>query len=248
MISKCSNIVINRTKFSDFEEFDTSTQSTEGLKLVGYIETIDPLTGNAVKKNIAIDYPAVKIVKPKSYFVPTLADPELNGEFMEVRTLSDGSTSYHVLSGFQGDMIQLNFNESACLTSDNGYGAFNKVGDHLYCFTISFAKDIQLGQEIKILFKNFPIYVEGTAVRMVDFTPNRSCVAGIQSSEILFEFDERFKEMWIGNTFNSTCECNPCTCKPFNFLVTFKQTMVASATNEGASQRKMIATNIELVD
>lgn len=93
MISKCSNIVINRTKFSDFEEFDTSTQSTEGLKLVGYIETIDPLTGNVVKKNIAIDYPSVKIVKPKSYFVPNLANPELNGEFIELRTLSDGSAS-----------------------------------------------------------------------------------------------------------------------------------------------------------
>ena len=64
MISKCSNIVINRTKFSDFEEFDASTQSAEGLKLVGYIETVDPLTGNSVTKNVAIEYPTVKVVKP----------------------------------------------------------------------------------------------------------------------------------------------------------------------------------------
>lgn len=248
MISKCSNIVINRTKFSDFEEFDTSIQSAEGLKLVGYVTTTDPLTGNSVTKNVAIDYPTVKIVKPKSYFVPNLANPELNGEFIQVQTLSDGSTSYHILGGFKGDLIQLNFNDTACLTQDNGYGVFSKVGDFSRCFTISFAKDIEFGQEIKVLFKNFPIYVEGTAVRMVDFTPNCSCTAGIQASDILFNFDERFKEMWIGNTFNSTCDCNPCTCKPFNFLVTFKQTMVASAANEGASQRKMIATNIELVD
>lgn len=248
MISKCSNIVINRTKFSDFEEFDTSTQSAEGLKLVGYVSTIDPLTGNTVKKNIAIDYPTVKIAKPTSYFVPNLANPELNGEFIEVRTLSDGSTSYHVLGGFQGDMIQFNFNETSILEQNNGYGAFSKVGEHSHCFTISFAKDIPFGHEIKVLFKNFPIYVEGTAVRVVDFTPDCSYIAGIQASDILFQFDERFKQMWFGNISNTTYENNTSTGKPFNFLVSFKQTMVASAASDGASQRKMIATNIELVD
>lgn len=245
MISKCSNIVINRTKFSDFEEFDTSTQSTEGLKLVGYIDTADPTTGNSVKKNIAINYPSVNIVKPKSYFIPNLTNPELNGEFMEVRMLSDGTTSYHILGGFKGDMIQLNFNETAYLDQNNGYGPFNKVGEHDHCFTISFAKDIEFGQEINVLFKNFPIYIEGTAVRIVDFAPNYSSIAGIQAADILFQFDEDFKKMWFGDT---SYNMNALAGKPFNFLVTFKQTMVASAAADSASQRKMIATNIELVD
>lgn len=56
MISKCQNVVINRTKFSDFENFDTKTQSTEKLNLVGYVTSTDDL-GNDVTKNVSIKYP-----------------------------------------------------------------------------------------------------------------------------------------------------------------------------------------------
>lgn len=56
MISKCQNVVINRTKFSDFEDFDTKTQPTENLNLVGYVETTDAL-GNTVSKNVSVKYP-----------------------------------------------------------------------------------------------------------------------------------------------------------------------------------------------
>ena len=57
MISKCQNVVINRTKFSDFEDFEVGGESTENLKLVGYVETTDTL-GNAISKNVSVKYPA----------------------------------------------------------------------------------------------------------------------------------------------------------------------------------------------
>jgi tRNA U34 5-carboxymethylaminomethyl modifying GTPase MnmE/TrmE len=50
MISKCENVVINRVKFSEFEGYDPASESTDGLKLVGYIET------DAGKRNISVDY------------------------------------------------------------------------------------------------------------------------------------------------------------------------------------------------
>ena len=57
MISKCQNVVINRTKFSDFENFDTEEQSTDKLNLVGFVETQDAL-GNTISKNISVKYPS----------------------------------------------------------------------------------------------------------------------------------------------------------------------------------------------
>ena len=57
MISKCQNVVINRTKFSDFEDFEVGGESTENLNLVGYVETTDAL-GNTVSKNVSVKYPA----------------------------------------------------------------------------------------------------------------------------------------------------------------------------------------------
>ena len=56
MISKCQNVVINRTKFSDFEDFDAETDSIENLNLVGYVTATDAL-GNEVSKNVSIKYP-----------------------------------------------------------------------------------------------------------------------------------------------------------------------------------------------
>lgn len=57
MISKCQNVVINRTKFSDFDEFNTETDLIDNLNLVGYVEELDPL-GNVVSKNVSVKYPA----------------------------------------------------------------------------------------------------------------------------------------------------------------------------------------------
>lgn len=238
MISKCSNIIINRTKFSEFEDFDISSQYADNLKLVGYIEETDPCSGETVKKNVAIKYSPTKVLRPSSYFIPDLIEPELNSEYVRVQTLSDGSISYHICSGFQGDMIQFNFNESL-VSQDNGNGPFCDTGKYPKCFTISFDKEIDFGQEINILFKNFPIYIPGIAARVVDFTSTVPCKAGIQSESILFEYNDKFHDMWT-DTEN--------TCKPFNFLVTFNQTMVSSAGSTSSAGRKMVATNIVLVD
>lgn len=56
MISKCQNVVINRTKFSDFEDFDAETDSIENLNLVGYVTSTDAF-GNDISKNVSIKYP-----------------------------------------------------------------------------------------------------------------------------------------------------------------------------------------------
>ena len=56
MISKCKNVVINRTKFSDFEDFDAETDSIENLNLVGYVTSTDAF-GNDISKNVSIKYP-----------------------------------------------------------------------------------------------------------------------------------------------------------------------------------------------
>lgn len=53
MISKCENIVINRTKFSEFVDYDPAIEGVENLKLVGYVD------GPAGKQNISVDYGAL---------------------------------------------------------------------------------------------------------------------------------------------------------------------------------------------
>lgn len=53
MISKCENIVINRTKFSEFVDYDPAVEGVENLKLVGYVD------GPAGKQNISVDYGAL---------------------------------------------------------------------------------------------------------------------------------------------------------------------------------------------
>ena len=53
MISKCENIVINRTKFSEFVDYDPAVEGVENLKLVGYVD------GPARKQNISVDYGAL---------------------------------------------------------------------------------------------------------------------------------------------------------------------------------------------
>lgn len=52
MISKCENVVINRTKFSDFVDFNPA-EGTDGLKLVGYVD------GPNGKQNISVDFGAL---------------------------------------------------------------------------------------------------------------------------------------------------------------------------------------------
>ena len=249
MISKCSNIVINRTKFSDFEDFDVTTQSAEGLKLVGYIQSVDPATGEVTNKNVAVEYPSneITIKRPANYFVPNLSMWEADNEIV-MDTLSDGTTAYRVQAAFEGDFIQINFQETdPHYLQGTAFCECEKLGYN--CFTIAFARDIPLGKTIKVLFRNFPIYIPNTAVRLIDYSKLCEDKGRVfNNGELLFHWEEKFKEMWEGKTCECGCDYTPCPCQPFNFLVTFTQTLVPNATADGASKRMMVATNIELVD
>lgn len=236
MISKCSNIVINRTKFSDFEDFDVTTQSSEGLKLVGYIETVDACSGEVIKKNVAVEYPSNKITieRPANYFISNLSKDALNEEYMILEPLTNNRTCHRIQGTFQGDFIQINFNET---DPEELMGAsFCKDGDKI-CFNISFARDVEFGRTIKVLFKNFPIYQENLVVNLLDYSKNPNETIGVPVSQTLFEFDEKFKKMELEKPGHE-----------FNFLVTFKEILLSSAAGDGYNARRMVATNIELID
>lgn len=229
MISKCSNIVINRTKFSDFEDFDVTTESAEGLKLVGYIETVDMCSGETIKKNVAVEYPSntVGYERPANYFIYNLVSQSLRTEYIvrEVLPLETVTISHRVQGTFEGDFIQINFNEN----NVNNSNIFSTDENDRKCFNISFARDVEFGRSIKILFSDFPIHVKDTAVCLLDYAKTSEGFGSSPTTWTLFEHDERFE-------------------KAKSFLVTFTEINDKTATGDSANSRHMVATNIELID
>lgn len=236
MISKCQNVLVNKTKFSDFEEFDVTTQSTEGLKLVGFLETTDLCTGDTIKKNVSVEYPSseIKVVFPTNYIVLDLLNDSIDTSKISIDTVNDGTRQfncYRINSGFEGDFIQINFKQDDWKVYNNKFFFENETG--YKCFNISFDRYIPLGKEIKVLFNNFPIHeVEKFAVRLLDYEKaNITGIAGVVlSSDMLFKYESGF------NGFG-----------PKNFLVTFVQRLTAGASSDSNNQRMMVATNIELI-
>ena len=143
MISKCQNIVINRTKFSDFELLDQSQAINNDVKLVGYFETTDYCTGETIKKNVAVDYPqfeATSVETKVSYnFIPTLGISDTAGAI--VTQYIDGP-SYIIQQG-AADYIQIH-GYSSDVWSSNG------------TLAIGFNKNISIGRKFQLLFANFP--------------------------------------------------------------------------------------------
>ena len=139
MISKCENIVINRTKFSEFSDFDPATEGVNGLKLVGYIDNIDG------KRNISIDYGA--LLKKDGEVAPL-------GQYVRAGAIGDytfisKNELCGELSGFKIDASDLEFieidwsNSSPELHITNGY------------LPISFAhSSYSLGQECILFLHN----------------------------------------------------------------------------------------------
>lgn len=230
MISKCSNIVINRTKFSDFEDFDITTESAEGLKLVGYIETVDMCTGETIKKNVAVEYPGNKVTieRPANYFIYSLASQPLNTEYIIKEIVSNDTVSYRVQSTFQGDFIQINFKEK----DDEKLGTIFSKHEGLTCFNISFARDVEFGRTIKVLFRNFPIHKEGCALRLLDYAKTSEGFGSVPTSNVLLENNEKFSEIGHG----------------LNFLITFNEVNTTESMGDSYNTRSMVATNIELID
>lgn len=237
MISKCQNIVINRTKFSEFYDYDVNSLSTSGLKIVGYIEPTDQ---NSVEstKNVAIDYSAlseVNIVTPDNYFVPALENftPVNNYMIKEmVRFESRDVEVYRITSDFEGTFIQFNLGDSFDPVTCNNIFSNDREGyKTLY---ISFDKKIPFGREIKVLFKNFPMYIDDSgakfAIRLINYGKVTD-IAMDYHGENLIESDEYFKKD------------DPTR----NILISFVQSANSSASSADNNNRFMSATNTEIV-
>jgi hypothetical protein len=241
MISKCQNIVINRTKFSEFEPFVPSGQSPEGLKLVGFVESVDLSTGETIRKNVSVEYPSSKVTVslPENSVIPNLNDIEVSASIISFDPLPNPyGVCLRINSGFEGETVQLNFTELDLLENNNVF--FDTVIDEKTYKTlnISFDRYIPTGKEIKILFKNFPISIKDKdafgAIRLLDYSKDKNNNArAVQSSNVLFKHDEGF------DTHNIIRA---------NILITCMQTLIGGAVNDTSENRKMVATQIELID
>lgn len=139
MISKCENVVINRVKFSEFEGYDPSAESTDGLKLVGYIET------DAGKRNISIDYG--KILK-KNGEIPARGII-INAESIDSSSIISNNTVCEQVTGFKVDANDLEFIQI------NGLSEKNYIKDGY--LPISFANSsYTIGQECALFLHNIP--------------------------------------------------------------------------------------------
>lgn len=243
MISKCQNIVINRTKFSEFDDYDVNTLPTSGLKVVGYIKEYDPCAKEYVNRNIAIDYSAiseVNIVTPGNYFISDLQKHSSDIRFVEKQAIDyEGRKvyAYRIKSKFEGDFIQFNIVDPYGIGTTTNIFNTEKAG--VKTLYLSFDKEIPFGREIKVLIKNFPLYVENgikNAIELIDYKDLSSVASNYQGGNII-EGDTAFEK---SDSLR-------------NILITFKQTVINGAAGDGtgnalAENRVMIATNVELVD
>lgn len=142
MISKCENIVINRTKFSEFSDFDPTSEGIENLKLVGYV---DDAYG---KRNISIDYGALLKKNGESANI---------GKIVNAKLIDTTTSPIHIniicdkKCGLKIDDNALSFIQIQNLTADSPFIDENNSLDIAFADT-SYA----LGQEVNILFDKIP--------------------------------------------------------------------------------------------
>lgn len=169
MISKCQNIVINRTKFSEFEEFDTATNSIEGLRLVGYIETTDVL-GNKILKNVSVGYPEVSAIDATGKLIGSVGG---NG---------DGAGVLYEIGQPCADKTFIKF-----LTIPSDFIQINEIANDLFSdgyFNISFAEDFPLGKEVKLFFNGS---LKGNGIRKVAMSVDGTMYGFTLDSNIIIE-------------------------------------------------------------
>lgn len=224
MISKCQNIVINRTKFSEFPEFDVNSQSAEGLKLVGYIESVDLCTGEPIKQNVAVDYSSVSevtIKTPPNLYIDSL----INGEYSNYITKAGAGNwniAYRILDSFEGSFIQIQIDSELEEDLAQIFADTDREGKRSLAF--SFDRTIPLGKEIKLLIKSFPAD-ESFVIRQLDYIKGDLPA----NKGILYQ--------GIKNT------------SPKNVLITFIQTVGTSTTGTvSAANRIMKPVTIEIID
>lgn len=253
MISKCQNIVINRTKFSDFPDYDVASQPTEGLKIVGYVDTYDICSGEHIKQNVALNYAdvsEVNIKTPDNYFVDDFQNFEpINGYVIKTDLVTGYKPSFRITDKFEGSLIQFNLKDGHDVrANDLVYSTVR--GNNNPEIVFSFAKTIPFGKEIKILIKNFPvtsIYDENTGeeityrIKMIDYATEGSTptppITIFESSKKYLNYIE-----------------NPSSKKIVkNILMTFVHS-AASGVNSVESgkvdslNRRMTVTNVEIID
>jgi hypothetical protein len=231
MISKCQNIVINRTKFSDFEEFDTSSQSTEGLKLVGFVETYDYCSGETIKKNVAVEYPTITVTaqNASNFVINDIINNDFNANIISIDTIN-GIDYYRVSSSFNGETILINFKGYKFSDIADKFFPVNINGVNYKCFMISFDNYIPTGKEIKVIFANFPMHEDNVGVCLADYSKSaEGNIGGISRKELLFVGNKEIES-------EKTC------------IVTFRQNLNKNSSTDSANNRKMAVTRIELID
>lgn len=225
MISKCQNIVINRTKFSDFEPFDVSTEgsSAEGLKLVGYIEEYNCL-GEKVAKNVSISYSdisEVQIKEPSNYFVPNLQDFIANS-YVSKTSIGSNKIVYRINNNFEGSLIQMN------IPAEDMSKVFDTDKNGVNWLTLSFSRDIPFGKEMRVLINGFPTYSDAQyKIKLIDYMPGQSEAADICT---LFESHEKFNN------------------KRKNILLTFVQGACNNVDEARPENRIMNPTRVEILN
>lgn len=225
MISKCQNIVINRTKFSDFEPFDVSTEGSaaEGLKLVGYIEEYNCL-GEKVAKNVSISYSdisEVQIKEPSNYFVPNLQDFIANS-YVSKTSIGSNKIVYRINNNFEGSLIQMN------IPAEDMSKVFDTDKNGVNWLTLSFSRDIPFGKEMRVLINGFPTYSDAQyKIKLIDYMPGQSEAADICT---LFESHEKFNN------------------KRKNILLTFVQGACNNVDEARPENRIMNPTRVEILN
>ena len=139
---------------------------------------------------------------------------------------------YRITSDFEGTFIQFNLGDSFDPVTCNNIFSNDREGyKTLY---ISFDKKIPFGREIKVLFKNFPMYIDDSgakfAIRLINYGKVTD-IAMDYHGENLIESDEYFKKD------------DPTR----NILISFVQSANSSASSADNNNRFMSATNTEIV-
>ena len=139
MISKCENIVINRTKFSEFSDFDPALQGVDGLKLVGYLDNENG------KRNVSVDYGALLKKNGETATVGQYVRAGAIGDYSFItKNELCGELSGLKIDASDLDFIEIDWSDSTpWLHVTNGY------------LPISFAhSSYSLGQECALFFHN----------------------------------------------------------------------------------------------
>lgn len=193
MISKCENIVINRTKFSEFEIYDPTVENVENLNVVGYIDE------DGVKKNVALSYNQIinslttpEGTEPGLFFTPTDLFDETN-KVAHFGQIPCGEEKYALYIGnTAASLIQIDGITSDCGLNDDTLIIYFDDKNH----------EIPFGKELFLVLSNLAPNV--TVKNLHDATYGEFAVdliiKYVKTAEIYTKGTAKMKPvaMWIG--------------------------------------------------